>query len=136
MEACVLDTSIIIEIFDKGNEKLLEHILQKYKKVYIPWLVLYEYLYGHKYLGRDVVQRKQGLEKLGVIKWLTQDIILKTLEIDIELRKKGLSIPFSDIVIAATAIMLQAEIITLDKKHYERIPELMLYIPDKKLITS
>jgi len=51
------------------------------------------------------------------------------LEIDINLRKQGLTIPFSDVLIAATSIALGAELISLDERHYRRIKELKLYIP-------
>jgi len=124
----VLDTSVLIDIFDRGNEKLLEYILRKYKMIYIPWIVLYEYLYGHKYLGRDINERKKAVEKLGIIYSISQEVLLKALEIDISLRKKGNIIPFSDVIIAATTIILKAELVTLDKRHYERIAGLKLHI--------
>ncbi|RLG82763.1 MAG: hypothetical protein DRO40_06745 [Thermoprotei archaeon] len=126
---CVLDTSVVIEIFDRGNTSLLENIISKYDVMYIPWIVLYEYLYGHKYLGRNIIDRKKAVEKLGQIIGVSQDIILKAIEIDIDLHKKGLAIPFSDILIAATTIILKAELVTLDQRHYTRIPQLRIYIP-------
>ena len=82
MQRGVLDTSVLIDIFDRGNEKLLEYILGKYKMIYIPWIVLYEYLYGHKYLGRDINERKRAVEKLGIIYNISQEVLLKALEID------------------------------------------------------
>lgn len=127
----VLDTSIVIELFDRGNTGLLEGILDRYSALYIPWIVLYEYLYGHKYIGREVEGRKIAVEKLGQIVGVTQDIIVRALEIDVDLHKKGLVIPFSDILIAATALALEAELVTLDKRHYTRIPGLRIHIPEK-----
>ncbi len=128
MRRGVLDTSVIINIFDRGNERLLEYILRRYKMIYIPWIVLYEYLYGHKYLGRDISERKSAIEKLGIIYNVSQEVLLKALEIDVSLRKKGNIIPFSDVIIAATTIVLKAELVTLDKRHYERIAGLKLHI--------
>ena len=125
----VLDTSIIMELFDRGNTDLLEEIINRYNMPYIPWIVLYEYLYGHMYLGRSIIERKKAVERLGQVIGITQDIIIKAMEIDIELHKKGMTIPFSDILIAATALVLEAELATLDKKHYTRIPQLQIYIP-------
>jgi len=125
----VVDTSIVIELFDRGNVSLLENIVDRYGGLYVPWIVLYEYLYGHKYLGRGVEERKRAVEKLGQIVWVTQDILVKAMEIDIELHRKGEAIPFSDILVAATTLILKAELITLDKKHYTRIPGLKIYIP-------
>jgi len=54
MQSGVLDTSIIIEILDKANHSLLEHLLNRYEIVYIPWITMYEYLYGHKYLNKPI----------------------------------------------------------------------------------
>jgi len=125
----VVDTSVVIELFDRGNTVLLEDILNRYGGLYVPWIVLYEYLYGHKYLGRGVEKRKRAVEKLGQIVWVTQDILAKAMEIDVELHRKGEAIPFSDILVAATAITLKAELITLDRRHYTRIPELKMYVP-------
>lgn len=125
----VLDTSIVIEIFDRGDTSLLEDIMNRYSVLYIPWIVLYEYLYGHKYLGKNIIDRKKAVEKLGQITGITQDIILKAIEIDIDLHRKGMTIPFSDILIVATTIVFNAELVTLDQKRYIRIPELKIYIP-------
>lgn len=125
----VLDTSTVIEIFDRGDTSLLEDIMSRYSVLYIPWIVLYEYLYGHKYLGKNIIDRKKAVEKLGKIIGVTQDIILKAIEIDIDLRRKGMTIPFSDILIAAITIVFNAELVTLDQKHYTRIPKLKIYLP-------
>ena len=126
---CVLDTSILIEVFDRGNKGLLKNLVLKYKVIYIPWICLYEYLYGHKYLDMDIEERKKAVEKLGRVVWDTQKLVLKALEIDVRLRKEGMAIPFSDILIASITLMLNAELITLDKRHFDRIPKLKLYIP-------
>ncbi len=124
-----LDTSIIIELFDRGNTNLLKGIINRYDMIYIPWIVLYEYLYSHKYLGRNITERKKAVEKLGQVINITQDIMIKAMEIDIDLHKKGIAIPFSDIIIAATTLVLKAELVTLDKRHYTKIPQLHIYIP-------
>jgi len=126
---CVLDTSILIEVFDRGNKGLLKNLVLKYKVIYIPWICLYEYLYGHKYLDMDIEERKKAVEKLGRVVWDTQKLVLKALEIDVRLRKEGMAIPFSDVLIASITLMLNAELITLDKRHFDRIPKLKLYIP-------
>ena len=125
----MLDTSVLIELFDRGNTELLEEIVERYSALYIPWIVLYEYLYGHRYLGRDISDRKRAIEKLGQVVGVTQDMILKAMEIDVDLHRRGMAIPFSDILVAATALVLGAELVTLDRRHYTRIPELRIYIP-------
>ena len=104
--------------------------MNRYSVLYIPWVVLYEYLYGHKYLGRSTADRRGAVEKLGQVVGVTQDIIIRAMEIDIDLHKKGTATPFSDILVAATALALKAELITLDRKHYTRMPELQTYTPE------
>jgi len=130
MAGGVLDTSVIIEIFDKANHSLLEHVISKYKVIYIPWIVMYEYLYGHKYLGKPISLRKKALEELGVIVWINQEIMAKALELDIDLHRKGGPIPFSDILIAATVFYLNSELITLDEKHFKKVSGLKIYVPN------
>ncbi len=128
----VLDTSVLIELFDRGNVEILEGILGRYSALYIPWIVLYEYLYGHKYLGRNIEERKAAVEKLGRVVGVTQEILVKALEIDVSLHKKGQAIPFSDVLIAATALTLQAELVTLERRHYTRISDLRIYTPTQR----
>ncbi|RLE87033.1 MAG: hypothetical protein DRN04_18690, partial [Thermoprotei archaeon] len=96
MQSGVLDTSIIIEILDKANHSLLEHLLNRYEIIYIPWITMYEYLYGHKYLNKPIDVRKKALEELGIIVWMNQEILAKALELDINLHRRGKPIPFSD----------------------------------------
>ena len=76
----------------------------------------------------DIEERKKAVEKLGRVVWDTQKLVLKALEIDVRLRKEGVAISFSDILIASIILMLNAELITLDKRHFDRIPKLKLYI--------
>jgi len=59
---CVLDTSLLIEIFDRGNEVLLECILKRCRTIYIPCIVMYEHLYGHKYLAEILTRERRYLK--------------------------------------------------------------------------
>jgi predicted nucleic acid-binding protein len=52
-----------------------------------------------------------------------------------ELRSRGRLIPDFDIVIAATAIELDLELITRNRKHFERIPGLR-FTPPEELLSS
>jgi len=128
----VLDTSVIIEILDGGSTDVVDELLDKYRVLYIPWISLYEYLYGHKYIGKNPIERKKLVERLGVIIWVTQNILLRALELDVSLSKKGLKIPFSDVLIAATAFEMNSELVTMDVRHFSRIPGLKVYIPKSK----
>ena len=124
----VIDTSILIELFDRGREELLEEIYAKYKAVYVPWIALYEYLYGCLCLRRSIEERKGAVEKLAIVVYPDQQILLKALSIDVDLHKRGVPIPLSDILVAATAITLDAELLTRDERHYRRIPKVKLQV--------
>lgn len=104
MVGAVLDTSVLIEILDAGNTELLDAILAKYGGLLMPWAALYEYLYGHAYVGSDVRERKRFIEELGTVVWLGQKIVLRALDLDVGPSKVSLRIPFSDLLIAATAL--------------------------------
>ncbi len=132
LEDCVIDTSVIIELVDRGREELLEELIASCNRVLIPWIVFYEYLYGHKYVGRSIDKRKEFLEQLGVIVWGNQDILLKALEIDVHLHKVGNPIPFSDILIASIALAYNARLLTMDERHFPRIKGLKIKLIRRK----
>jgi len=125
----ILDTSVLIEVLDAGNAELLDEILARYDGLLIPWVALYEYLYGHAYVGSDVRERKRLVEELGAVVWLDQRIVLRALGLDVGLSKNGLRIPFSDLLIAATALEAGGELVTLDERHFKRIEGLRVYVP-------
>jgi len=125
----ILDTSTLIELLDAGNLALLDTIISRYDGLLIPWVALYEYLYGHAYVGSDIQERKSMVEELGTVVLLNQRIVLKALELDVGLSRSGLRIPFSDLLIAATALEVGGEVVTLDERHFKRIGELKVYVP-------
>jgi len=114
----ILDTSVLIEVLDAGNAGLL-----------IPWAALYEYLYGHAYVGGNVRERKRFIEELGAVVWLDQRIVLRALDLDMGLSKNGLRIPFSDLLIAATVLEAREGLVALDERHFKRIKGLKVYVP-------
>ncbi len=125
----VVDTSFIIELLDRGRRDLVEYIIDK--EVLIPFVVLYEYLYGYRVIGRDVSRRKRILEDLGIIVWIDQDILLELIDMRYRAEKVGRIIPEADLIILATASIHQAPILTLDKAHFTRqgIEDIEVIIP-------
>jgi len=121
----VIDTSAVIEALDKGRGDLLKELVEGYEELLIPWVVVYEYTMGHRLLGRDPWARKQALEELGSIVWMEQELLLKAQELDVELRRRGRPIPFSDVLVAATALAFEAELVTLDE-HFREVEGLRL----------
>jgi len=120
----VLDTSFLIEILDRGRKELAE-LLAEYEEAIIPWISLYEYLYGHK-VGRrisdeELLSRKEKVESLGLVAWNNQRVIEEVLKLDLTLAEKGEKIPFSDLLVAAFAEVYDADLATFDKKHFKII---------------
>ena len=120
----VLDTSFLIEPLDRGREELT-NVLVPYEDVVVPWIALYEYLYGHK-IGRgakaeELRRRKKAVESLGRVVSMSQEHLLETLELDAELKRSGRPAPFSDILIAAVARCLSADVATMDREHFKNL---------------
>ncbi|RLE58925.1 MAG: type II toxin-antitoxin system VapC family toxin [Thermoprotei archaeon] len=118
-EKILVDTDVLIEAFERRNEAILGKLFNY--NIYVSYVSLYEYLYGFKYIGKDVVKEKDMLEKVVNIVYPSQDVILKTLEIDVDLSRKGEKIPQADIIIAATAIVLGMPLYTMDLTHFSRL---------------
>jgi len=125
-EKVVVDTSVVIEIFEEGNEDLLFKIASY--DAYISYISLYEYLWGYRYIGRDYIDEKKVLERLFKVIYPTQEILLKAIEIDVDLTKKGEKLPQADIFIGSTAIVLKAQLITRDVKHFSKMEKYGLKI--------
>ena len=133
-EKRVLDTSFLIELIERRRHGLSKYVLEY--DVYIPAVVLYEFLYGYKYMGMDVSTIKSYLEDLATIIWLDQNILLEALEIDVSLKKNGVRVPQADILIAATAKVLGASILTMDKRRFMIFRQMGLdvEIPDSRVL--
>lgn len=117
-EKVVVDTSILVEALERGDEKLLLKLAQV--EGYVPYVALYEYLWGYIYLGRDHGREKQLVEKLFTVVYPDQDVLVRAAEIDVELAKRGQRVPQADILIAATALVLGAPLLTRDVEHFRR----------------
>ena len=125
-EKVVVDTSVVVEVMEEGDERLLLELARR--EAYVSYVTLYEYLWGYCYLGRDYRVEKKVLEKLFHVVYPTQEVLLKALEMDVDLVKRGMRIPQADILIAATAIALKAPLLTRDLRHFPRMEDYGLKI--------
>ena len=114
----VVDTSVLVDALEEGDEELLAALVER--EVLVPYVALYEYLYGYLYLGKDAEKEKRVLEELFTIVYPDQQVLMKALEIDVALAKEGLRVPQADITIAATAIVADAPLLTRALRHYPR----------------
>jgi tRNA(fMet)-specific endonuclease VapC len=112
----VLDTDILIEIFDKKSEigeEALQRIVGVGESLAMTAVNLHEIIYGFQKYGKSVGEVKQ----LPVLAYTKEDAILAaTLELKAE--KKGTPILRTDAMIAAMVINNGAKLFTLDLKHF------------------
>ena len=121
----VVDTSIFIEFLRaKDKKKTTLYSIDSKVQIYISSVTLYELLMG-----------ATNEDKVNDIKVLTEDLIVlpfeenvsrKAAEIYHILRSENKLIEFRDIFIAATCIVYNLPLKTLNFKHFERIKNLVL----------
>ncbi|MEN9389173.1 MAG: hypothetical protein RLY61_257 [Candidatus Parcubacteria bacterium] len=118
----LLDTSILIEL-SKG--KLILPTTEYY---YINPIVYSEMLYGVLIIKKSEDLLVNFLKELEVS---TLPIIIETASIStrikLHLSREGNRIPDNDILIAASCIEHDLELMTLNKKHFKRISGLVLH---------
>ncbi len=122
----VIDTNIFIEYLraTKKNDTTLQRLSDQYDW-YVSSITIYEL-----FMGANTVKKKEE------IKVLTSDLILlpfnydtamKSAEIYNDLKSRNQVIEFRDIFIGATAILNQLPVLTLNRKHFERIDGIKIY---------
>lgn len=119
------DTSVWIEFFkpkSAAGDKL--EALIKGNSVWICGIVLFELLQGVKAEN----EKAKILEVLSDLKYaeMSKPLWQKAGDISAALKKNGITLPLSDILIAAIAIEQNLRVFTLDK-HFEQIPHLQIY---------
>lgn len=121
----VIDTGIFIEFLrkkDKSNTILAS--LPNDLSLFVSAVTVYELM-----MGATDLQKKNDVETIleGIpILPFTNEVSLKAAEIYHNLRRRNLMIEFRDIFIAATALIFQLPIKTLNQEHFQRIETLEL----------
>jgi len=115
MEQACLDTDFLIELI-KGNQKAVSKINELSCNFCISVISVYEY-------GRGKLSLEQVIEDIKDFDFINIDhkIIIKSIEIYKYLIKKGELIDDNDILIGACCIINNIPILTLNKKHFERL---------------
>jgi predicted nucleic acid-binding protein len=125
----IVDTCVWIEFFRKPESELTRHLkgLLRESKVIMVGMVMAEILQGVK-ASREANLVKQSLGKLPYLE-ITRDIWVTAGEISSSLRDirdKGVTIPLSDLLIAAIALSGNHEILTIDQ-HFNKVAGLRLH---------
>ncbi len=127
MVQILIDTSVIIQKID------IEKDYSFFEKgdFAISILSEYEYLYGRKKFAEEKVL----LSKLFTVLLITNEIVLKAIEIKQKLNGRGKPVSEIDYFIAATALVYNLELYTLDTdflKIKEEFPELKLKLLEQR----
>lgn len=117
----VLDTDVLIEIFDKESSKgdeALNRIRASGQAVAITSINFHEIMYGLAKYSRPV----SAVAQLPVISFTKEDASLSS-RIELQAGRKGMAVRRTDAMIAAIAIMNGASLYSLDS-HFETIESL------------
>lgn len=120
----VIDTDVLIEIFDRKSEKgdeALNKIIESNQNITITVINLHEILYGLKKYAKPV---KEVLQ-LPVLNYTRKDAPLAS-KLELEMENTGKSIRRTDAMIAAITINNNANLYTLDLKHFKPLKHLGL----------
>ena len=116
----VVDTSIFIDFLRaKDKTKTVLFQIPDETHIYISSVTLYELLMG-AYSPDKVNDIKILTEDLPVLPF-NEDVAHKAAEIYHQLRQVNKMIEFRDIFIAATALVYNLPVKTLNKKHFSRV---------------
>lgn len=122
----VVDTSIVIDHLragDKNATKLVK-LAEKYQVLFISAVSVYE-LYAGATSPFKIEETSSIISNMSVLLF-DEDVALKAAEIYRQLKSKNKLIEFRDLFIAATCVVHDYPIATLNKKHFERIDSLII----------
>ena len=120
----IVDTSIWIEYF-RNNQKYVPFIEDNLnlENVLISGLIISELLHGVK-SKKEYTLLLESISAVPYAECVYEDW-LKTGEILYDLKKKGITVPLTDVLISLIAIRSDASILTLDK-HFHSIDMIKL----------
>jgi hypothetical protein len=128
----LIDTSIWVEYFRGKNQELVESVkhLIRTRRATLCGIVLSELLAGVRAKkSRDTL--KQTLDALEYTE-VSRDTWILTGELSSNLKHQGISVPLTDLILAALALENDSELFTLDN-HFDRIPNLKRFKANRKL---
>jgi len=124
----IVDTCVWIEFFRKRESDFTLHLsgLLRERRVRMVGMVLAEILQRIK-VPKEANLVRQSLERLPYLE-MTRNVWEKAGEISASLRTKGITIPLSDLIIAALALSEGQQIFTIDP-HFKEVRGLRLHNP-------
>ena len=129
MNKCLLDTDILSALMKKDQTALkhAQKYLKKYNTLTMSIITQYEILRGLKVKNatKQILIFENICTKNEILQ-VTDTIIIKATDIYSVLYKKGKLIGDADILIAATALVHNLELITNNENHFNRISGLRI----------
>ncbi len=124
----IVDTTVWIEFFRNEKSSISIHLqgLLRSGQVALTGMVLAEILQGVKG-AREAATVRKSLEHLPFME-TDREVWQMAGEMSASLRRRGRTIPLSDILIASVALNKDCEVFTTDP-HFEGIPGLRLHKP-------
>lgn len=121
----VVDTSILIDHLRGGSvwRKVVMEIRED-TQLYVPTIIFFELFSGQSTKDPDIVSRIYSLLVNFQRIDLNEDIAKLAGQLFRDNKKK---LEVQDNIIAATALQLGGSVLTLNRKHFETIPNLELY---------
>ena len=123
----VVDTSIIIDKLRGGGkwDGLVAELKKKDAEFLLPSIVIFEIFSGQSSKDKRTINKITGLLSYFRLVDLTSEIAQKAGEI---YRDNDSTLGVADYVIAATAMEVGAQVVTLNQKHFRKIPGLVYQI--------
>jgi len=124
-DGVIVDTSVLID-FLKGEDQVFNAVtrLLEKKHIAITGIIIAELLQGIKNTKEEqiIAELLTGIEifEADTALWI------KAGRLSASLRRKGINLPLTDVVIATLAIEHNFSVFTLDK-HFEQIPGVKIY---------
>ena len=121
----LIDACVLIEHFRSKNKEntLFEKLLRQRKKLYVSAVAKYEVLSGaHE---RDMSEWRRVFDDIAVLAF-DEATILTARDVYRQLKQDRKLLDLGDILIAATAIVSDLPLVTLNRNHFERIQDLRL----------
>ncbi|KKT74577.1 MAG: hypothetical protein UY20_C0004G0004 [Candidatus Yanofskybacteria bacterium GW2011_GWA1_48_10] len=121
----ILDTSIIVDKLRGGDrwDRVLGQ-LTKEDELYLPTIVVLELFAGTSTRRPEVAKKIRRLLTFFNILDLTTDIAQRAGEI---YRDVTVTLDLPDYIVAASALEIGATVITLNQKHFSKIPGIRIY---------
>lgn len=122
----VIDSSVFIDYLRNGpiSVRFIESLDQQNPELFIPTVVIFELFSGKSSQNQLVRLKIMNLIRDCKRIELTEPIAIRAGEF---FRGLGKQISSQDYIIAASALSVNAQVVTLNRKHFEKIPGVQVY---------